>query len=669
MICKKCANIFDDSVAECPCCGWSSQDEAEEFVVKKTEPFVLNINFDDDIVPDVQTQQSSQSDEQTYAEESFENQQTSAPVTTVRRDMYADEIEEMPSFVEPEEKSGKGRFNRPVQRNRVERVKHPDASRPAVSVKRVSQAGTTGFSDKNTAIRKRATNIVMIAVCVLALVMAGLTAISAKTDAFTQQSSPAKTTPLTGLSGEDSGSLEKQLSAMSLSADFVFDCSKITPNEFLELIRPYDNGGLYSGFYSQGTKITDEADPADRFKVVQENQGYYSQTPATYAYYKISADEIDRILSAFGMPQAHTANDEDYYYSKGYYYFAHKDEATTGNDDIIDVTSSNRIDDGSYYVQCSRLNSQSGAALENSYLIVEKTSDEQMPWVIKKVSSEPVFDSEGKLDIGEDAVVYTMKTTSVQATADDGTVYCTYTVSYPEFGNGTLGEQIAGRIHTDIMSAINLSRESAQKDYEKYISYGGDKSARPFESETVCYVSYNQDGYIGVVRETADNLPDLDQMKKDKEEAESRSRYYGNSEEEKEDINLPARFYEAYLIEKSTGDFVKKDNVIGKDYQTAYELLYRIYSGYDYKEISDSLHTTLQQTSELISYGTSYTNTQTTQTYAEVPYDRDELGKKIYESASTLCEDGYVFCFVTEEGYSHRVVIPFSVEEMFVLDK
>ena len=73
--------------------------------------------------------------------------------------------------------------------------------------------------------------------------------------------------------------------------------------------------------------------------------------------------------------------------------------------------------------------------------------------------------------------------------------------------------------------------------------------------------------------------------------------------------------------------------------------------------------------SELISYGTSYTNTQTTQTYAEVPYDRDELGKKIYESASTLCEDGYVFCFVTEEGYSHRVVIPFSVEEMFVLDK
>ena len=37
-----------------------------------------------------------------------------------------------------------------------------------------------------------------------------------------------------------------------------------------------------------------------------------------------------------------------------------------------------------------------------------------------------------------------------------------------------------------------------------------------------------------------------------------------------------------------------------------------------------------------------------------------KYGEKIYNSASTLCEDGMIFCFVTDEGIREDVVIPFE---------
>ena len=167
-------------------------------------------------------------------------------------------------------------------------------------------------------------------------------------------------------------------------------------------------------------------------------------------------------------------------------------------------------------------------------------------------------------------------------------------------------------------------------------------------------------------------------MKEEYAETQEHS-YYTEEETEEETVVMPKRYFEAYLIEKDTGDFVNKDNVIGKDYQKAYELAYRIYNGYDYKEVADSLATTQAETSELISYGettdtyqettSSYYTDETTEAYIQVPEDSDEIGKKIYESASTLCDDGYLFCFVSEEGYFTRVVIPFSVEDLFVIEK
>ena len=47
MICKRCANIFDDSLLACPDCGWSMNTDSAPEAPKRTEPFKLNINFDE----------------------------------------------------------------------------------------------------------------------------------------------------------------------------------------------------------------------------------------------------------------------------------------------------------------------------------------------------------------------------------------------------------------------------------------------------------------------------------------------------------------------------------------------------------------------------------------------------------------------------------------------
>ena len=706
MICKKCANIFDDSLLACPMCGWSMNNDTQQ--PKKAEPFKVNIN-----------------DEAYYGQEPVQN----ASVNTVRipakpentvshtqrnpspptRPVPFEQIQPMGNTARPNTEPPAARtVARPVPQvtrithtptgNVIKRtqtrkapiedfVQYPTVQSSDPIVKKAIEADRITENETDIAARKRASSVIVIMVCVLAVIMAALTVVSAKTDVFKEKSDTVKTTPLIGLSSEDCGSLEKQLTTLNLADSFVFDSGRATPNEFLAFIKPYDSKGLYSRMYSQSTKITVEPDPAKRFIYTPEQEegyegySYNGYEEESYAYYKIAAEEIDRILDCFGLPQAHTANDEDYYYCDGYYYFAHKAEQSVATDDyIIDVASSSRIEDGSYYVECNRLNQQSTSSLQSNYLIVEKSDDSEMPWVIKKVSSEPVFDKNGNMNAGDSAVSYTMQTKTVEATADDGTVYCRYTVRYPQFGGDSKGEQAADRLFSDLLNSINAYSENAKKDYETYINCGGDKSALPFISETVCFVSYSEKGYICVFKESADNLPDLEQLKKDYEEQQEHSDYYYDSEEEEEkEVVMPKRSFEAYCFDKQSGDFVNKDSIIGKDYQTAYELLYRIYNGYDYTQVKDELTTTQAVTDETDYYGEettssyyesdSYYNEETTKVYEEVPEDEEELGKKIYESANAMSDEGYLFCFVTEEGYAERVVIPYDIEGFFQFEE
>ena len=69
----------------------------------------------------------------------------------------------------------------------------------------------------------------------------------------------------------------------------------------------------------------------------------------------------------------------------------------------------------------------------------------------------------------------------------------------------------------------------------------------------------------------------------------------------------------------------------GKDYLAVQQLLYRIWLGAD-DTLEDS----------------------------EIPDDTDGIGAKIYTSPWVLTEDGLMFCYQTEEGYTEEITIPYN---------
>lgn len=686
MICKKCASIFDDSLLACPSCGWSFGNNNTEITApKRTEPFKLNINFDEEMpeykdfdsaVP-VNTQPTAVSYEMpAVTPPSYPGEEPVQPAVPVKRPAPKAPVKKNP----PMNRAKAPAPQRPVKRTGVNRAVSMPQRRTAPNVNKVAPARQ--MSEEMLEQVKKSTNAIIAIVCTLAVLMIGITVLGAKTDVFREKDDTVKTVALSGLSNEDKLSLEEHLTKLGIGDDFVYDSRKNTADEFLRYIRPYDENGIYSRLYSQAQMVTDVPDAAKRFEAqtqTDETSSYYSSysNEEAYAYYKIEAQEIDRVLELFGLGKAHTANTEGCYYYDGYYYFAQGDDTVSGqNNHALKVESSKRIEDGSYYVECTVGDVNSGASVGEKYLVAKKGENADGEWIILRCENEPIFSSDGKMNIGEDGCAFEMKESVVEAKTKDGTVYCRYTVRYPSFSGQSVGEQTANRLFVDMMNAVNSEAEDAEKQYKNYVALGGDKEALPFESNTECVVSYNEKGYISIIRQTSDNLPDLEKMKEEYDKAQQQQNSYSYSQtEQAEEIipNLSKVQYEAYTLDKQSGDFVKKDNIIGKDYQQAYDLLYRIYNGYDYAEIADEMAETTAETTESAEnyYTTSvYTSyAETTKQYPEVPADSKQLGQKIYESANALCDEGYVFCFVNEEGYSKKVVIPFSVEGLFLIEE
>lgn len=687
MICKKCANIFDDSLLACPACGWSfSKDAVEPIAPKRTEPFKLNIDFDEKM-PEYKGFEPAApaTPEQSYYADASEISAAAPPVYRDEEPMHAVKKQRPKPAVKKNPAMSRAKApvkSRTVKRTGVNKAVSMPKKRPAP--KKAPSAPQRQMSPDVLEQIKKSTNAIVIIMCVVAVMMVGITVLGAKTDVFTQKDDTVKTVALSGLSNEDKLSVEAHLAKLGIGEGFTYDSRKNTADEFLGMIKPYDKSGLYGKLYSEAEKVTDVPDAVKRFKVLPEadtaeNSTYYSSytNEESYAYYKIEQEKIDRILELFGLNEAHTANTRDCYYYDGYYYFAHSDDFVSGESNhTLKVADSKRIQDGSYYVECTVSDVNSSAVAGEKYLVVSKSENADGEWIISRCENEPIFSSDGKMNVGEDSCAFEMKQATVEAKTDDGTVYCRYTVRYPSFSGQSGGEQTANRLFVDMMNAVNSEAENAQKQYKSYIDLGGDKEALPFESNTECTVSYNEKGYISIIRQTTHTLPDLDKMKEEYKAAQQEQSAYSYSQTEQAQETLPALskvVFEAYTLDKQSGDFVTKDNIIGKDYQNAYDLLYRIYNGYDYAEITDKMAETTAEASESTEdyYATSaYSSyTETTKQYPQVPADSEQLGMKIYESANTLCDEGYVFCFVNSDGYAQKVVIPFSVEGLFLIEK
>lgn len=492
----------------------------------------------------------------------------------------------------PEEKEEKAQDT--PKETKAKRVKK---KAPAVSQKQIKS-------------EKQAKRIIVALSCLMALVTAVTAALGAATDIF--RDTDVKAVAVLILPQEDKEELERHLAKIRSLAETGFDTEKMSGEELFGFIKPYSEDGLYTSFGYTAEKTSDVPDPAERF---------YNED-GTYAYYKIPSQEIDGILSHFGLETNHALNSKQAYYYDGFYYFGDEESEVQTVKGEVSVLDSKRIQDGRYYVTCR-------FGEKEVYVIASMIpADEGNRWKIHSMSLEPVFDSLGIMIKNEDETAgkYEMRQLILEGKAQDGTVYKKYVLKYPYFFGESQGEIQANSFYSSLMTFYRQQSEQVQKDYKRFIKKGGKAESLPLELHYTATVSFFDESSLCLINEIT----------------ESAEIYESDTQTQENEIRLGVKTVECNTFDVQTGLYVAKDALVGKDYITLSEILYRIHGGYDYDSLLDE-----------------------TVSSEDVPDDIRNIGEKIYESAAAKCKDGYIFCYVNEQGLREDVVVPFeTVEEL-----
>ena len=528
MICKKCANEFDDSLEACPLCGLP---KGEDFASKKN--FKVTIN-----------------------------------------------------------ESGREIYSSKKQiRKEIRQVKSHEKSKEKLKSMGKKEKGASRF--------------IVSAVSLMAVIMVALSCVSAFTDVFDEDKDTVKTMALSSLSPIDAGELENYLSKLYVLTGFELD-DDTASDEFYVNFKPENSKGLYRSLGNSVKLTENKADPAERFKNDEDN----------YAYYKLPIEKVDEIITDFGLVPNHTLNLENAYCYDGYYYFAEA-ESESIPDVSADVVSSKRIQDGSYYVDCVFYSE--GRQEGKIYAVAKKDEENAGQWIISRISSDPIFDNSGIMVENDGEFRYEMRRELFEGKLSDGTVFCEYSIEYPYFKGDSMGEKAANLLYSEVLSRYKNSAEEADKYFEEY---KGSKRDLPVVVHISSEVTYSDEEYISTIVDISEYNPEF------------------NKNAEEDGLVISKRSIEGYIFDAETGDYVSKDEVIGKNYQLIYDLLYRIQGGYEYADLLDE---SIPRPSDIPANNT--------------------IGKEFYESGSAITQAGYVFCFVTDEGYVKSALLPKDVIE------
>ncbi len=583
MICKNCANIFSDDLAVCPECDTPVSGTAE----KKDIGSIVSLALEE--FEDV----SSFSDE---------------------KEGFDDEKEE---FLPPVYKSDAPAPQKEEKDTREEKPQ-PSRQRERQKMKKMSRK------------ERGAYNFIISFMVVILVGMAALVGIRAGTDVFEKDEDGVMAVALSGLSATETAELEDFLSKIASVAYSGFDREQDVIVDVMEFLRPDNKGGLYSRFYGAAELTVNKADPNSRF----------SNENGDYSFYALEADKVEKLLSFFGFDVNHNVNEKNFYYYDGMYYFTNTGDEDFSDGIVADVSSSRRIQDGSYYVECSFYDENSEKADSSyleAYIILDKNSEAkegEASWKLSRISHEAIFDATGfmiKDESGKNELSYSIEHKTVRAITKDGVVYAEYNVEYPNFKGNTEGEKAVNRMFAELINNYTLQSENADKDYKKFIKKGGDKNDLPYVTHAVARVTYNRNGYISIVE-------GLSQFSPQKERATEDSA-------EETGINLPERTVEGYIIDVETGNFLSDKEIVDVEYHLIYEVIYRIYGGYDYESLLKGEDAAIN-----------------------IPEDTEEIGKSFYESSCALSENGFIFCRVHSKGYTETVLIPYSVKNFFKSD-
>lgn len=623
MICKKCSTDYDESYSFCPNCG--SMNETRFFTDNNGN------NSSNEAV----------------------NRQYDAPIYYEQTELQPEKENDTPA---------------------VEKQEPQVKEKPAVRRKQ----GAAERKMPITATEKKAMALILVLLLVVGSLTSFLTVIRVKTDAFKNESKQQKVVALSKLSTEEETALEQELALYFSALQTEFDSEICDAEAFVERINPADSGNLYSRLNGSNDTLQTVADPAMRFCNEYEE----------YSYYKIEKAKIDGIFERFGLSSYDCVNTENCYFYDGFYYFNNIQSKTTPVV-FADVTKTKKVSDGSFYAECYFYTQKGSETVKskNYYVSVGKAVDASTgaySFVINKASKTPLFTDTGVPVEINGSAEYVLETKVIEGRNNEGTLFCKYTVEYPVFSGNSVGINVINQVFSGIVSAYELKASSAQKDYEDFVSKGGDVSQLPYEETIVTRITYSDEKKISCVEKLATRSPEIP-VKQEETTTADENRSFGYEPErdnipqqpEQEPVKLFTRSVEAYTFDRATGDFISKDSIVGKDYMLISEILYRIYNSYEYESVITEAEqqSTTEADSEIDnedyyqqdyydSYYDGYYDSYETQTDENgIPEDSDGLGTAIYESACGYTKDGFAFYYVDENGFVSTVTLPLQLLE------
>lgn len=473
--------------------------------------------------------------------------------------------------------------------------------------------------------KERTARAAVLSICSLcAAVMIALTFVSKYTDVFKTSSDAVKTVALSGFTHSEKSSFEDYAGYFSAFLESGFNRDEIRQEDLLEMMKPQSFDGLYAAFFKEASSVTDVADPAERFK-----------TENGYSYCKIKAANIKKIMQSLGQQVVNCANGKDYYYYDGYYYFASSSKGSSKqNAYSTEVTSSKRTEDGNFYAQC--IFTDKDGMKKTVYCIVSlEKSEEGNRWTLLELSSSPLFSEEG-VKIEEEkneALSYSLERKKIQAKTKKGILFANYIIEYPVFSaeeddeDGKRAAATLNTLYNNLISKYEAKAKKAAGLYKRYLKLGGKKKDLPAYAYVSLKVTYNKNDYISLLEETNEYLPDFSRFEEKKKNAEE------NGETVMPPVLLPTTTFEGYTLDIKSGEFLKKDSVLGKDYYSVQQKIFEIYL----------------KNNNLLS-----------EDFSELPSDDENIGQLINSSAWCIGENGVLFSYVDPKGYNDSLVLPFS---------
>ncbi len=328
-----------------------------------------------------------------------------------------------------------------------------------------------------------------------------------------------------------------------------------------------------------------------------------------YSYYVIDEEYIDPILKNFGFNVYHGINEKDCYYCDGKYYFRYLNDNIFGAESIAQIEATKRTDDGKYYAECVFYNEQTESSdmdYLKAYIIFEKVDNS---WKISTISHEAVFDSTGVMIATDEQLDYEIKSICIENKDESGNVVASCQMEYPYFKGFTKAEIALNQLYETMIA-----------------SYQADTSAILKDVAVVSRVTYNKNGFVSVTEETTKGTAYINESEKDGKTVQT--------------LRFPKRSIQGYTLNIETGENISKKEILKPEYHTVATVLYCIWSGYDYTAVLSGEE-------------------------GAIPDDKDEIGIKLYEAASSITQDGYTFHYVDKEARTRSLVIPFDTADMF----